>query len=259
MVIVATKQASQTRSIIKDLEHVVSPNTTLCSTQNGITADHALAAAFPHSPIISAICYVSLLQSSPGVVVQDGAGLKPYAFAFGVHKGGRPTEALVNNLVSKDPMFTYVSSNTTIARWEKMIFNASWNPACALLGMDTMEMQSSPLGLKLVHALAEETYNVAAACGVDLDPSIVDSTKNWAFKNPGYALVPSMLRDYQARKPMEVDALCGALVHLAAAQGIHVPTIAAVERLLTDRNLALHDGLVMDMMPDVKIAQDLKF
>ena len=248
--LVTTKLATGSSSIVQDLASAVSPGTTLCSAQNGISADNILSSAFPRNPILSAVCYISVHQHAPGLITQDRTvGLKPYAFGLGVHSGGQSASASLKRLVSMDSQFELVTEGTEKARWEKMIFNAAWNPSCALLGLDSMRMLRHPLGMTIVRALAEEAYTVARARGVNLSPSVVDRTVGWAAENPLSEMVPSMLRDVQARKPVEVEGLCGALVKAAKELGIAVPTISAMDRILTAKNQALLEASLKETTP----------
>lgn len=239
LVILATKLISDPKPVIQDLSLVISPGTAICSVQNGVGSDPLLASAFPGNPVLSAICYISLSQTSPGHVIQNiDFKCAPRPFGIGTYAGGHAAMAALSQLVSLDSEFETIEC-TEKKRWEKMVFNSAWNPSCALLGLDSDGMTRSPMAMQLVRSLAEETYDLARAQGVDLDSGIVDRTVDWAKKNAGCALVPSMLQDMRNGRLVEVRGLCSVLVDLARQAGLEVPTIGKVEEALRKRNQVL--------------------
>jgi len=68
--------------------------------------------------------------------------------------------------------------------------------------------------------LMREALATARSCGIDL-PNTTDA--------PARADVaghkPSMLQDYEARRPLELDAIVKAVIDLAARRNMPVPTI----------------------------------
>ena len=88
----------------------------------------------------------------------------------------------------------------------------------------------------VVRALIDEGKAVAAASGIELyeDPWEMNqlAVARGETDRSDYAHVPSMLADVLARRPTEVDFICGAVVREAGERRVPVPVTAAVDRLI---------------------------
>jgi 2-dehydropantoate 2-reductase len=86
--------------------------------------------------------------------------------------------------------------------------------------------------LALVRSLIEETMRVAQAYGVRV-PITVDERIAIAKKLAGAKI--SMHQDIERRRPLEVDAIVGAVVELARKAGIATPMTDAIYALVAER------------------------
>ena len=95
-------------------------------------------------------------------------------------------------------------------------------------------MVGDPPTRKLLAALMEEVGAVAAALGVEVPLSIEQRLDGAAA---GGEHRTSMLQDLEAGRPLEVDALVGAVVELAGDLSVPVPGLRTVYDLtrLLDR------------------------
>jgi 2-dehydropantoate 2-reductase len=89
-------------------------------------------------------------------------------------------------------------------------------------------------------ALIAELASVAAADGVEVDPSRILEL----FDTVPDGMRSSMQRDQEAGRPMELDALGGAVLRRAAAHGIAVPV---TQRLVEE--LAAREGYARELDP----------
>ena len=224
-IVCANKIVRSNKAATEDaIRPAVRPATALVSLQNGINVEEPLRKAFAQNPILSALCYISCQQTSPGVVRQVSQ-IRPHAFHIGGfdhrqndtdwHASGAQDrlsvdterDALkVRDLVSLDARFQEVKDTST-ERWIKMMFNGSWNPVAALAGCDTHEILQKPLLLSVVRQLAEEIYTVAVKSGAQLPFDLPVKTVSAAAS--AAPLVPSMLQDARHGREMEVEPICG--------------------------------------------------
>jgi 2-dehydropantoate 2-reductase len=77
----------------------------------------------------------------------------------------------------------------------------------------------------LVRAVMIEAETVAAKLGIDL-PITIDQRLAGAEKVGAHKT--SMLQDYEAGRPMELEAVVGAVVELGARLGVPMPSTSAV-------------------------------
>jgi ketopantoate reductase len=73
--------------------------------------------------------------------------------------------------------------------------------------MDTHQLLSSPKHLEIVTQVMRETYQVAKASNVSLEDGIIDTLLATTMSRA--PVIPSMLQDAMAGKPMEIESLCG--------------------------------------------------
>ncbi|KAI0475428.1 ketopantoate reductase PanE/ApbA-domain-containing protein [Xylariaceae sp. FL0804] len=97
-------------------------------------------------------------------------------------------------------------------RWAKQLWNGTFNPLCALSGLDTHGLLRAGgrwgRGAAAARAMAEVAAVAAAATGAPLDPGLPRALLDVTARGP--PITPSMLQDVRAgRGPVEVEALCG--------------------------------------------------
>jgi 2-dehydropantoate 2-reductase len=116
--------------------------------------------------------------------------------------------------------------------WIKLTGNLSYNPVAALALAHMDDIHGNEGLLALVRSLIEETMRVAEAYGVRV-PMTVDERIGIAKQLAGAKI--SMHQDVEKHRPLEVDAIIGAVVELARKAGIATPMIDAVHALIAER------------------------
>ena len=119
--------------------------------------------------------------------------------------------------------------------WRKLVLNAGVNPLSALLGWDTRRLSHDPMVAPLVRAIMDETVRAGRADGVAVTGEDAQAMFDLIRDFP--AIRTSMLVDVDRGREPEVDAICGAVLRRAAAQGGEAPVLDTVSRLLA-ANLA---------------------
>jgi 2-dehydropantoate 2-reductase len=116
--------------------------------------------------------------------------------------------------------------------WVKLIGNLSYNPVAALALAHMDDIHGSEALLALIRKMMEEAMRVAEACGVRI-PMTVDERIDIARQLAGARI--SMHQDVEKRRPLETEAIVGAVVELARKAGIATPLIDAVYALIAER------------------------
>jgi len=116
--------------------------------------------------------------------------------------------------------------------WVKLIGNLSYNPVAALALAHMNDIHGSEPLLALIRAMMGEAMRVAGAYGVRI-PMTVDERIDIARQLAGAKI--SMHQDIDKRRPLETDAIIGAVVELARKAGIATPMIDAVYALIAER------------------------
>ena len=117
------------------------------------------------------------------------------------------------------------------AVWEKLLGNACFNPVSMLTGSQTDLMIDDPAIYRLFVALMDEVIAVGAALGIAVS---VTPQQRLAVTRKLGAVKTSMLQDTEAGRPVEIEAILGAFVELAASLHMATPiagTIYALARM----------------------------
>jgi len=116
--------------------------------------------------------------------------------------------------------------------WVKLIGNLSYNPVAALALAHMNDIHGSEALLALIRAMMGEAMRVAEAYGVRI-PMTVEERIDIARQLAGAKI--SMHQDVDKRRPLETDAIIGAVVELARKAEIATPMIDAVYALISER------------------------
>jgi len=122
--------------------------------------------------------------------------------------------------------------------WVKLLGNVAFNPISALTGGTLEELVRHPDVSLVARAVMAETEAVAAKLGIELpisiDQRMVGAEKVGAHKT-------SMLQDFEAGRPMELEAIVGAVVELGERLGVPMPatrTVYACAKMLDEKRRA---------------------
>ena len=113
--------------------------------------------------------------------------------------------------------------------WLKLWGNVALNPLSALTRATLAEICAQPATRAFARAVMAEVEAVAAALGermaVDVEARLAGAGGVGAHKT-------SMLQDLEAGRPMEVEALTGAVVELARLTGVATPSLDALDGMI---------------------------
>ncbi len=183
----------------------------------------------PPAQAIGCVVYPAAEVIEPGVVEHTYGD----RFSLGEPDGTRSprVEALSKVLLAagfKAPVRPRIRDEI----WVKLWGNLTFNPVSALTGA-TLDRITGRADLRaLARAMMLEGQAVAEALGVrfaiDVDKRLDGAAEVGAHKT-------SMLQDLERGRPMEIDALLGAVVELGALTGIEMPLCSAVLTLVRER------------------------
>jgi 2-dehydropantoate 2-reductase len=112
--------------------------------------------------------------------------------------------------------------------WYKLWGNLTLNPICALTGASTGPALDDDLVRELIGRAMLEARAVGERIGCPIAQSPAD--RNAVTRKLG-DFVPSMLQDARAGRPLELDALTGAVRELGALTGVPTPNVDAIHGL----------------------------
>jgi 2-dehydropantoate 2-reductase len=183
----------------------------------------------PPSRVLHAIVYPAAEVTSPGVIKH----LYGDRFTLGEPDGSRSARAeALSKLMIEAGLKAPIRPRIRDEIWIKLWGNMAFNPISALTGSTLDRITQRPDLRAACRLLMVEGRAVAEALGVrfaiDVDKRIDGGAEVGIHKT-------SMLQDLERGRPMEIDALLGAVVELADLTGIEVPQCRTVLALLRER------------------------
>lgn len=234
------------------LKPVLGPETTVVSTQNGIPwwyfqgfggeweglrleridPGGVISSAIEACRVVGSIVYFSTEITAPGVIQH----IEGNRISLGEPDGARSdrlrriAEALVASGL-RSPATTRIRQEI----WVKVLGNASLNPVSALTRATLVQMVHDPGVCSVIRNIMQEVEEVSRKLGMEL-PVSVDQRIAGAEKVGQHKT--SMLQDLEAGRPMELEALVGAVVELGERVGLPMTctrTVYNCTKLLAER------------------------
>jgi len=212
-VLLCTK-VTDTASSAPWLQQLCGPSTRVAALQNGIDHARRLAPFVGGASVIPTIVYYNGERLAPDRVRYRTGG--EYDFAVADNIDGQAFAALLDGTRLK----TNPSSDFKTLLWRKLLVNAVGNPVTALTLQRNAVFRRDDIAA-LCLALLEEAAAVGRADGAQLAADEPAQTMKRLGVIPPDA-GSSMYFDRLARRPLEIDALTGAVVE--AAERHRVPT-----------------------------------
>jgi len=183
----------------------------------------------PPQQAIGCIVYPAAEVVRPGVIVHTYGN----RFTLGEPDGSKsPRIMALSQMLAKAGLKAPVRGNIRDEIWVKLWGNLAFNPMAALTGSTLDRLAFRPELRAVARGMMVEATAVAEALGVrfpiDVEKRIDGAGEVGAHK-------PSMLQDLERGRPMEIDALLGAVVELADLTGRNVPLCRAVLALVRER------------------------
>lgn len=115
--------------------------------------------------------------------------------------------------------------------WRKLIINNGVNPLSAVSGLDTRTVTHDPVLSQTVYLLMQETAVAARFDGVAIDD--VDIQEMYDLICSFDAIKTSMLVDREKGRPLEIEAIAGAVMKIHHDHGSTAPLTELLYALLT--------------------------
>jgi 2-dehydropantoate 2-reductase len=224
------------------LKPVLGPDTAVVGTQNGIPwwffqgwgGEHegmhlervdpggTIAAAIEPRRVLGSIVYFATDIVEPGVVRHTEGN----RISLGEPDGTRSDRSrqIAEALIAaglRCPVTTRIRQEI----WVKILGNVAFNPISALTGATLVQMARDPDVNALVRRIMEETIAVGAKLGLEV-PITIDQRIAGAEKVGEHKT--SMLQDLEASRPIELEAVVGAVVELGERLAVPMPHTRAV-------------------------------
>ena len=178
---------------------------------------------------IGCVVYPAAEVSEPGVIEHTYGN----RFTLGEPDGSKsPRVEALSQMLVKAGLKAPVRTNIRDEIWVKLLGNLAFNPLSALTASTLARLAFRPDLRAVARSMMEEAAEVAETLGVKFSVSI-DKRLDGAGEVGEHKT--SMLQDLERGRPMEIDALLGAVVELADLTGKPTPLCRAILALVRER------------------------
>jgi len=240
LVVIAVKGPALTQ-VARGIAPLIGPRTVVLPAMNGVPwwfghdvaalgeapleavdPGGVVAAAIPFETVLGCVVHAAAFTSEPGLVVHKmGAGL-----IIGEPAGGASTRVdTVAALLREAGFDVTVSADVRRDVWYKLWGNLTMNPVSAITGATADLVLADPLVRGFCSQAMQEAAAIGALVGCPIEQTPEDrhaiTARLGAFKT-------SMLQDVEAGRPIELDAIVGAVRELGQRLGRPTPAIDAL-------------------------------
>jgi 2-dehydropantoate 2-reductase len=228
------------------------PDTVVVSTQNGIPwwyfQNHGgeldglrlervdpggvIASAIEPRRVVGSLAYFATDVAEPGVIHHTEGN----RISFGEPDGSKSerAKAIADALIAAG-FRCPVTARFRHEIWVKLLGNVAFNPISALTAGTLEQLARHADTSRVVREIMLETEAVAAKLGIEM-PISIDQRMAGAEKVGAHKT--SMLQDLEAGRPLELEAVVGAVLELGDRLGVPMPAtrvVYACARMLDDR------------------------
>ena len=252
--LILTLKAHSVEPALPQLAPLVGPHTTIVTAINGVPwwyshglpapfggrrvtsvdPSGALTQALPPAQCLGAIVYPAATIHAPGVIHHSYGD----RFSLGEPDGSRSDRAgTLSALLIAAGLKAPVRPRIRDELWVKLWGNMAFNPISALTTATLDVITADPGSRAVARAIMLEGQAVAEALGIrfaiDVEKRIEGAAEVGHHKT-------SMLQDLEAGRPLEIEAILGAVVELAGWVDVPAPLSQAMLALVRQRAAMRH-------------------
>ena len=202
------------------MQPLVGQGTTVLCLQNGVDSYLTAAEVLGESTVLPGAAFIEAGTLAPGVVRQTGSLVRVILGETDGVETGRCR--LIRDAFVGAGVPAEVVLDIRAGLWGKFLFIATMAGVTAMARATLAELMPQPQWRKVVLACLAEIDAVGRAGGVDLPQDIVPNTVSYIEEHLA-DLQASMHTDLMAGRPLELEALNGAVVRAGKESGVATP------------------------------------
>ncbi|GAB4350800.1 MAG: putative 2-dehydropantoate 2-reductase [Cyanophyceae cyanobacterium] len=200
--------------------------------QNGLDVEAQAATVLGRDRVVGGVCFLCATKVAPGLIHHIDYGkiiLGDYGKGYGPRGITERLRRIAQDFEAAD-LEIELCEDLLLARWRKLAWNVPFNGLSVVLDAATDELMADGAARSLIDVLMLEVAQGAASCGRELTAAFLAELMALTETMPPYKT--SMKLDFDARRPLEVEAIVGAPLRMAAARGVALPQMEMLYRQL---------------------------
>lgn len=216
----------QNENAVPLMKPLVGTDTTVLCLQNGVDSYRGAAGVLGQSVVLPGAAFIEAGMLGPGVVRQTGSVVR---IILGEDAGLSETNGIETERcrVIRDGFFgagvpAEIVPDIRAGLWGKFLFIATMAGVTSMARATLAKLMPQPQWRRVVLGCLAEIDSVGRASGVNLPPDTVADTVTYIDENL-LDLQASMHTDLLAGRPLELEALNGAVVRAGNEVGVATP------------------------------------
>ncbi|MBE9146564.1 putative 2-dehydropantoate 2-reductase [Planktothrix mougeotii] len=224
-VVIITLKTTHNYLLPQLLPPIVKPDGVVLLLQNGLNVEPQIAEIVGEKRVIGGLCFICSNKVGPGHIQHiDYSAVHLGEYQDQYQPGGiseRMQEIAVDFQRAQIPI--ELSEDLMLSRWKKLVWNIPYNGLSVVLDARTDEIMANPETRLLTAELMGEVVAIASGYNRHLPKNYIELMLDHTDKMKPY--LTSMKLDYDAHRPLELEAIIGNPLQAAIAQGVNVPKI----------------------------------
>ncbi|MBW4641530.1 MAG: putative 2-dehydropantoate 2-reductase [Goleter apudmare HA4340-LM2] len=231
-VVVVALKTTQNHLLPQMLPLVVKDDGVVLVLQNGLSVEEEVAQIVDNASIIGGLCFLCANKLGPGHIRHIEYGkiiLGEYIPDY--HPAGitNRMREIANDFESAG-ISIELTDDLLLGRWKKLVWNIPYNGLSVILNAQTDELTTNLHTRTLIEQLMYEVAMVAKSTGRMIPDNFMHAMLDYTVKMTPYRT--SMKIDYDAHRPLEVEAIFGKPLRKAQAAGVNLPQISCLYQQL---------------------------
>jgi len=200
---------------------LLSPNTVVCTLQNGLGNEEFLATIAGKERVLGGVCHVCVSRPEPGVARNMACTDIKFSDLSG---GDTPRARSLAKIFSAAGVGCTVAPSIGSARWYKLVWNVPFNGlgiAGGPGGRNTHQVLEDPSLHQEAKDLMTEVLAASAKLGYPQDPNLIEKEIT-RTRTMGHYKSSSQL-DWEAGKPVELESIWGEALRQGTTAGVAMP------------------------------------
>lgn len=225
--ILFTVKSTETERTALDMLPYVNKDCFILTFQNGVSNEEVLTNIFHEDQVFAGAAYISAQVDAPGIVQSKGQHI---FYVGGISATNEDKIKDIVTMFSDADIRTKFSERIMERKWEKSLWNVTFNPLSAVSGATVGEILDTAELHKTSRGILEEISQIVNKLNINIRESAMDRV----FESAELVRLhkTSMLQDKEKGKPMEVEALCGYFVKKSRKMNLKTPILDTLYSLL---------------------------
>ncbi|MFY2558146.1 ketopantoate reductase family protein [Corallococcus terminator] len=207
------------------------PSAVVVTLQNGVDSPSEVAAAVGEAVVIGGTTYISTAITEPGVIRQAGTLHRVVlGETFGDISRVSSRVQTLRDVLAQAGINAEAVADIRAPLWEKLAFLAAMAGFCTAARSAIGPLREAPFFRDVFREAVAEVLRVAAAEGVSTTTRPDDVVRFMEAMAP--EIRPSMMADFDAGKPLEVEYLQGTVARRGHALGVPTPVMSTLYSVL---------------------------